>query len=76
MPSYSTWESRLCTFSGQHNKTGPSIVAGKTSSKGMRAGELTLPPANGGIWWPSWIGNGELTLMVQIRESWWANKLR
>jgi hypothetical protein len=32
-------------------------------------GELTLPPADGSIGWPSWSRAGELTLEVQIWKS-------
>jgi hypothetical protein len=39
---------------------------------GMRAGELTLGPANGSVGWPSQSSAGLLTLVVQIRESWHA----
>ena len=42
---------------------------------GMRIGELTLPPANGSVGWTIQSSAGELALMVQIRESWWADQL-
>jgi hypothetical protein len=37
--------------------------------EGMRTGEMTLPPANGSIGWPSQSSDGEITLVVQTRES-------
>ena len=42
---------------------------GGAGSEGMRAGEMTLPPTDGGIGWPSQSSAGELALVVQIRES-------
>jgi hypothetical protein len=41
----------------------------------MRAGALTLPPTNGGIEWARLNSAGELALLVQIRESLWADQL-
>jgi hypothetical protein len=34
-----------------------------------QSGKLTLPPTDGGIWWPSWNSAGELTMLVCIRKS-------
>jgi hypothetical protein len=48
---------------GQHSGAGSGGVGG-----GM-TGELTLPPADGSIGWPSWSRAGELTLEVQIWKS-------
>lgn len=41
----------------------------------MRAEELPLTPAVGCIGWPSQGSAGGLTLVVQIREIWWADQL-
>ena len=38
--------------------------------KGMRPGELILPPIDGGIGWPSQSSAGELALVGRLRESW------
>jgi hypothetical protein len=43
-------------------------VWGWAGPKGRRVGELTPPPANGGIRWPSW--------RAQIRGSWHSDQLR
>ena len=43
--------------------------------EGTRAGELTLPPADGSTGWSSLSTAGELSLLVQIRKSWWADQL-
>lgn len=40
-----------------------------------RAGELTLTPADGSTAWSSLSTAGELSLLVQIRKSWWADQL-
>ena len=37
--------------------------------KGMRAGELILPPANGSIRWSRWSSTGEFVLVIWIREN-------
>lgn len=37
-------------------------------TKHRKAGELTLPPANGSIGWPSWSNAGELSLVVWITK--------
>lgn len=39
-----------------------------SSPEGMRARELTLPLSNGSTRWPCWTSDGELALVVQIRE--------
>ena len=36
--------------------------------KGMKAVELTLPPAYGSIEWPSWNSAGKFVLVVQRRK--------
>ena len=43
--------------------------------EGRRAGQLNLPPADGGTGWPSQSSAGELGLVVPIKESWWAVQL-
>lgn len=37
---------------------------GMGAGEGLKAGELTLPPARLGIGWPSWSSAGELPLVV------------
>jgi hypothetical protein len=41
----------------------------------MRAGVLPLPPADGGIKWPSQSSARELALVTQIRESWCVDQI-
>lgn len=49
-------------MTGQHN-------GARGSPECVRAAELTLPPARGGIGWPSQSSAEELALVVWIRES-------
>lgn len=36
----------------------------------MRVTELTLPPASGGIEWPSWASDEELALVMRMQDLW------
>lgn len=42
----------------------------------MRAGELGLPGAGSSIGWVSQGKAGELTMVVWIWKSWWADQIR
>lgn len=67
LASCNTWENWLLTLTGQHCGAGSGCPW--TSPEGMRAGRMTLTPASGCIGWPSQSNVGELTLVVQVKES-------
>jgi len=46
-----------------------------SGGKGIRAGELTLPPADGVIGWPSQSSAGKLALVVLMQENWQADQI-
>ena len=57
----STWESGPCILALQHNGGGFGDMV--VAEQSMRAGELTLLPADSGIVWLSWGSAGELALV-------------
>lgn len=54
-------------MTGQH-RTGSGGLDTGEPAKGMSAGELALPPANGSIGWPCQSKPGEFVLMVQVKK--------
>lgn len=64
--SCSTWDNGPHTWTGKHNGAGPGGRVQVSRPQGLKAGMLTLPPADGRTGCNS---ARELTVMFQIRES-------
>jgi hypothetical protein len=65
----STWGSGPPAPAGQQSGAGSGGVCWWADFKDVRAEELDLFPADGSTGWSSWSSAGELTLVVQIRQS-------
>lgn len=53
-------------FDWHHNGAGSGGMGVVSWPEGMTAGEVTLPPASGGIRWPSHSNPEEFALVMQI----------
>ena len=62
-------------MTGQDSEADTGGLGANEPPQGMRAGGLTLPPANGSIGWPGRSSTEKLARVVQIRESWQAEEL-